>query len=126
MKQRLSISVAWCIVGLWVATNSALLHAGCVGSEKVGAGDAAVIAVKAAAPLRLIEPHYFGFSFVWVEFHDSLWNDFTGRVDGTAIRCLKDFPGAVYRYPGGTESNYFDWNGRRARIWERRSVLLTS
>jgi len=109
MKLRPSMLAAWCLAGLWLAANPTLLWAACVGSEKVGAGRAASITVDSMVPLRRIEPHYFGFSFVWVEFQESLWNEAAGRVDADAIKWLKEFPGAVYRYPGGTESNYFDW-----------------
>lgn len=83
--------------------------AACIGSEQVLAAAAPAAVVSSDAPLRMIEPHFFGFNFVWVEFQDSLWNDAAGRVDEGAVKWLRAFPGAVYRYPGGTESNHFDW-----------------
>lgn len=109
MKSRPSILAAWCLVGLWSLTNSTLLLAACGGSEKVGPGETASIAVDSVAALRRIEPHYFGFSFVWVEFQESIWNAAARRADSTVVKWLRDFPGAVYRFPGGTESNYYDW-----------------
>lgn len=105
-----STLLAWC--GL--ATVSALavsepLMAACSGSERVVPDAMATISVESNHPLRSLAPHFFGFSFAWVEFQDSLWNATTAHVESQAVRWLKDFPGAVYRYPGGTESNYFDW-----------------
>lgn len=83
--------------------------AACTGSEQVRAAAVPAALVSSDTPLRKVEPHFFGFSFVWVEFQDSLWNDAVGRVDERAVKWLQAFPGAVYRYPGGTESNHFDW-----------------
>lgn len=69
----------------------------------------AAISIESTAPLRQLDPSFFGFSFVWVEFQQSLWNRDQRRVRPEAIEWLRAFPGAVYRYPGGTESNHFDW-----------------
>lgn len=83
--------------------------AACTSSERVRAAIAPAIVVDSVAPLRRIEPHFFGFNFLWIEFQASFWNDATGRVEEEAVKWLQAFPGAVYRYPGGAESNYFDW-----------------
>lgn len=84
-------------------------EAACTGGERVRAAAAPGAVVDSSAALRRIDPHYFGFNFAWVEFEESLWNDVTERVNEDAVKWLQAFPGAVYRYPGGTESNYFDW-----------------
>lgn len=100
-------------------------EAACTGSEQVRAASAPAAIVASTATLRRLEPHYFGFSFVWVEFQESLWNDATGRVEDQAIDWLRAFPGAFYRYPGGTESNHFDWKaaaGAKAKREPRKAV----
>jgi len=109
MSRRPSALAALFLAGVWLAASPAQLMAGCGGSEKVGTSETASIGVDSPSPLRRIEPHFFGFSFVSVEFQDSMWNVASRRVESEAVKWLKDFPGAVYRYPGGTESNYFDW-----------------
>jgi alpha-N-arabinofuranosidase len=95
--------------------------AGCVGNEKVVGAQHSAASVDTASTPRILAPHFFGFSFVWVEFQDSLWNDATGRVRNDAVEWLRTFPGAVYRYPGGTESNYFDWRTSVGPASERKA-----
>lgn len=97
------------LAGLLLCIHCSFAEAACTGSEQVQAAASSVAVVEKPIALRRIEPHFFGFSFVWVEFQESLWNDAAGRVEDDAIKWLQAFPGAVYRYPGGTESNYFDW-----------------
>lgn len=94
-------------------------EAACTGGERVRAAAAPAAVVDSVAPLRRIEPHFFGFNFVWVEFQESLWNDTAGRVDEEAVKWLQAFPGAVYRYPGGTESNYFHWKAAVGPVAQR-------
>lgn len=59
--------------------------------------------------IRKLTPEFFGFNLEWVEFQLSLWDASNRRVNPDAVEWLKAFPGAVYRYPGGTVANYFDW-----------------
>ncbi len=59
--------------------------------------------------IRKLQPEFFGFNIEWVEFQLSLWDSATQRVKPDAVEFLKALPGAVYRYPGGTVSNYFEW-----------------
>lgn len=94
-------------------------EAACTGGERVRAAAAPTAVVDSAVPLRRIEPHFFGFNFVWVEFQASFWNDAAGRVEEEAVKWLQAFPGAVYRYPGGAESNYFDWKAAVGPIAQR-------
>lgn len=54
------------------------------------------------------EKSLLGFNIVWMNFQKGYWRN--GRVRPEIIEWMKYFPGAVYRYPGGTEANYFEWS----------------
>lgn len=81
-------------------------------------GRADVIRVDRVA-LRDITPQFFGFNLELVEFQNSLWDSKNKRVLPNVIGYLQRFPGAVYRYPGGTVSNHFDWKGAVGPISSR-------
>lgn len=59
--------------------------------------------------LKQLSPHFFGFNLEWVGFQEDLWDRRTKKVNPDVVSALQAFPGATYRYPGGTVSNYFDW-----------------
>lgn len=59
--------------------------------------------------VKQLPPQFFGFSLEWLGFQEDLWDNQTQKVNPAVISALQAFPGAVYRYPGGTVSNYFDW-----------------
>lgn len=58
---------------------------------------------------RTLSPTFFGFNLEWVDFQQDLWDANTLQVKPTVVDWLKPFVGAVYRYPGGTGSNYLNW-----------------
>lgn len=60
-------------------------------------------------PVRRLDPEFFGFNLEWVDFQQSLWDSANQTARAEVVGWLKPFSGAVYRYPGGTESNHFDW-----------------
>ncbi len=68
---------------------------------------------------RLIQPSFFGFNLEWVEFQRSLWDAKQGKAKKGAVEYLRAFPGAVYRYPGGTIANHFDWRVAAGAIESR-------
>ncbi len=104
---------------LTVATG--LLHAGvaiangCDGLLRPSKSSAYEISIDTSRAIRKIGPEYFGFNLEWVEFQLSLWDSPSKQVLPEVVEWLKAFPGAVYRYPGGTVANYFEW---RAAIGE--------
>jgi alpha-L-arabinofuranosidase len=59
--------------------------------------------------IRTLNPTFFGFNLEWVDFQQDLWDSTKLRVKPEVINWLKPFGGAVYRYPGGTGSNYLNW-----------------
>jgi alpha-L-arabinofuranosidase len=54
-------------------------------------------------------PEYFGFNLEWVGFQWSLWDVQKNVLRPEVASYLKAFPGAVYRYPGGTIANEMNW-----------------
>lgn len=57
---------------------------------------------RSAVPASL-----FGFNVMWMNFQRGYWRDDQVRLE--IIDWLKPFRGAAYRYPGGTVSNWFEW-----------------
>lgn len=53
-------------------------------------------------------PLQLGFNLEWVQFQRDFWNAKTSALDAALVARMSAFPGAVYRYPGGTVSNYLD------------------
>ncbi|WP_324778861.1 hypothetical protein [Thiobacillus sedimenti] len=75
--------------------------------------------------IKQLKPQFFGFSLEWVGFQEDLWDNQAQKVNPAVISALQAFPGAVYRYPGGTVANYFDWRasvGPQASRPLRRAV----
>lgn len=72
-------------------------------------GRANQIEVLDTRATRLLRPEFFGFNLEWVEFQLSLWDTQNRIVTPELREWLKPFAGAVYRYPGGTVANHFNW-----------------
>lgn len=122
-KRDFIIALAFGALLLGLSINAS--EAACTSSERVRVAVAPAAVVDSLTTLRRIEPYFFGFNFVWVEFQTSFWNDAAGRVEDGAVKWLQAFPGAVYRYPGGAEANYFDWKatvGPRSQRGARKAV----
>lgn len=81
----------------------------CVTAITVNRAEANVIQADANKAARTLEPSFFGFNLEWLEFQQSLWDSTNQRVLPGVVSIFKSFPGAVYRYPGGTNSNHFTW-----------------
>lgn len=66
------------------------------------------LAIDTAHTLRQNVPtDMFGFNVPWYAFQIGLQS--SGKPKSELIELLKPFAGALYRYPGGTPSNHFDW-----------------
>lgn len=76
--------------------------------------------------IRKLSPQFFGFNLELLEFQDSLWNKQKGSVENEAIALLSRFPGATYRYPGGTVSNHFIWEQAVGPLAERAAQKTVS
>lgn len=83
-------------------------------------GDKNVTTVRVeSVGIRKLSPQFFGFNLELVEFQNSLWNSIDRRVEPSVVEYLRRFPGAVYRYPGGTVANNFDWKAATGALSSR-------
>ncbi len=64
-------------------------------------------------PQTVVRPAFpdklFGFNINYRPFQEQLWDDHAGRVYKQVGNYLGEFPGAIYRYPGGLVADGFDW-----------------
>lgn len=60
--------------------------------------------------IKKLTPQFFGFNLELPAFQASLWDKNAHQVPPSVLEYLRRFPGAVYRYPGGTVANHFDWS----------------
>lgn len=67
------------------------------------------IQADASRDTRVLESSFFGFNLEWLEFQLSLWDGATRKVLPGVAEIFRKFPGAVYRFPGGTNANHLDW-----------------
>lgn len=68
------------------------------------------VEADASTAIRVLAPSFFGFNLEWLEFQKGmLWDSNAHRVLPGVVDIFKAFPGAVYRFPGGTNSNHIDW-----------------
>ena len=101
-------------VPVWLAGLLLCIHCGfavatCTGSEQVQAAASPAAVVEKPVALAPDRAALLRLQLCLGGIPGVLWNDTAGRVEDEAVKWLQAFPGAVYRYPGGTESNYFDW-----------------
>lgn len=92
----------------------------CPSVVKPVAGSTYEVSVNSSTTVGKMPPEFFGFNVEWVEFQMSLWDAANQRVKPDAVEYLKAFPGAVYRYPGGTEANYFEWKNAIGDVASRK------
>lgn len=83
----------------------------------------AVIVVDTTKVIRAKLPDtLFGFNIRWSNFETDLWNAARNQVYPSVISSLKPFAGAMYRYPGGTVANSYDWEAARQPMEMRRPL----
>jgi len=107
MKLRRLIFLA--IAGLAACDSTADGIKACPSQVFVKSGESSAITVDSEQSVRHLAPEFFGFNLEWVEFQGSLWDAPSGKVRADIADWLRAFPGAVYRYPGGTIANSMDW-----------------
>lgn len=69
-----------------------------------------LVVADARRIVRRLDPSFFGFNLEWLEFQLGLWDGQTQNVRPEVVHALRAFPGAVYRYPGGTNANHIAWS----------------
>lgn len=60
--------------------------------------------------IKKLNPYFFGFNFESVGVLRSLYDSKTKSISPQIIPYLSAFPGAVYRYPGGNISNFYNYS----------------
>lgn len=81
----------------------------------------AAVTIRDTILRAALPPTYFGFNVNFLNFQNEHTKE--GRVDADVVRYLSAFPRAVYRYPGGTIANTFDWEGATGAVAQRRPQL---
>ncbi len=83
----------------------------------------AVIVVDTGKVVRPQLPDtLFGFNIRWNNFETDLWQTDRHRVHPAVTTALQPFAGAMYRYPGGTVANSYDWEAARQPLDVRRTL----
>ena len=71
------------------------------------------------------DPLVLGWNVAWQKFQINFWDSNSQTADANVRAFLTDqLPGALYRYPGGTVSSYFDWRETVGPVSDR-SVQYT-
>ncbi len=73
---------------------------------------------------RSIGKEFFGFNVESVGFQDDMWDSTARTVKPMVVEWLRPFDGAVYRYPGGTIANHFDWSATIGPVASRPAQRL--
>ncbi|MDO4681857.1 MAG: hypothetical protein Q4B17_03600 [Lautropia sp.] len=95
------------------------------GPVKVGTAASGLSLTVGSDVVKEIGPEFFGFNLENTEFQLSLWDSAQHRVRPEVSAFLKQhFPGAVYRYPGGTTSNYHRWKQSVGVVTKRPAVKI--
>lgn len=98
------------IAGVMLVTASASTAAECRNVASPLHASTNRIEADAVRRVRKLQPSFFGFNLEWLEFQGGIWDASTQRVPPSVIALFKEFPGAVYRFPGGANSNHLDWH----------------
>lgn len=104
----LSLLISACLL---VACDLNATMNGCPDQVQVINSSINEIVVTSNTEIKQLSPEFFSFNLEWIPFQSGFWNEQTGQVNPDLIKLLKPFAGAIYRYPGGTISNHFDWAG---------------
>lgn len=96
--------------GIFLALGQAHADSACLTAIAVPRAGNNKIQADASRNTRTLEPSFFGFNLEWLEFQLGVWNGTTHSVMPGVIDIFRKFPGAVYRFPGGTNANHLDWH----------------
>ena len=96
---------------VFLLPSTGMTGTSCPAPIQLGPTEAASIYVDTTHDLRAVSPTFFGFNLDLIAFQSDFWDKNHQRTRADLIEWLRAFPQAVYRYPGGTPANYFDWSG---------------
>ncbi len=69
------------------------------------------VLVDLSHPGRTIPPELFGDQLGWLDDGQGIWDPDAGAVRTSLVQALQPFGLTVMRYPGGTLSDFFHWQG---------------
>lgn len=73
--------------------------------------------VDASKVVKRSVAELFGFNIPWINFQRGYWRN--GHVRAEIIEWLKPFTGAIYRYPGGEISSWYEWEKAIGKVATR-------
>ena len=114
------------LLGLFaLACTSSMAEGACPVSVQIMSSDSYRVSVGGSV-VKSILPSFFGFNLAAPAFQLSLFDRTKDQVRREIITYMRAFPGAVYRYPGGTTANLYDWQDGVGPVTERpRRSLVT-
>ena len=107
LRIRTALGNLLLLLSALVSTASAAPDA-CPANVQVMAGNAYRVSADGTIA-KSIAPSFFGFNIEAPSFQLTLFDSATGQVLPQIIAYMQAFPGAVYRYPGGTVANFSNW-----------------
>lgn len=115
----MKVAPALVATGLALASGVGQSAESCPDQIRVGRSTVNLVIADALKVRRVLEPAFFGFNLEWLEFQLGLWDASAQRVHPDVIKLFQSFPGAVYRYPGGTNANHIRWQDGTGLIGRR-------
>lgn len=97
-----------CFFGVFTA-SSGIAETKCPTPTRIGLNEPVSIYVETNKVVRQVKPTFIGFNLDLLAFQSDFWDKEKQQVKSDLIKWLRVFPQAVYRYPGGTPANYFNW-----------------
>lgn len=97
------------VLSFLLAVSSVNANDACPGQVEVDGAFNYSIDIDSNNIVKKIQPEYFGFNLEWLEFQWSLWDSVNNSLRPDVKELLSVFPGAIYRYPGGTAANSINW-----------------
>lgn len=125
ISKNISILLAWGAMTSSVSATQNILDA-CLKKIKINNSNEYRIEVKNEI-VRILSPQFFGFNINWFGFQQSYWNDQENKIIDSITNSLNsDFNGAIYRYPGGSVANYFNWVSSIGPVENRHNQITFS
>lgn len=104
-------------------TLSACAKAQC-GASAVGKAKDVSEIVAGAPTFKTIGPWYFGFNYELFEVQRSFWDEARHAPYEQPLELMRAFPGAVYRFPGGSMANQYDWRAGMGDVATRKGYRV--
>lgn len=107
MRQAAKLLATAC--GIFLGVSQAHADSACLTAIAVPRAASNTLQADASRNARTLEPSFFGFNLEWLEFQLGVWDSASRSVLPGVTDIFRKFPGAVYRFPGGSNANHLDW-----------------